>query len=307
MSASLPAGIVLTTQQWFEECFKRRCTVFQFPPNRSPRGVNKLSSGSTCLILARPRPGAPREEWVFLGEFTVKNVKLVRGEEFHVYASRAVTVEEAPPPKPGESSWIIEFESLTRYEKPVKLAECDVRTSTSRKPLKDWAILGFTFIRSEDAGKVVGYVRNLAGVKVVKQEVTHNVLVEELLNMGRWLGFVVRRDEPTPDNVYKLDVTWRDVEGHRPLKAFEVEVSGDVDKALARLAHAYDIWGCEQLWLIVSDEAKSERARKLLEPRLKGSFAKIRDRVIIVGWEDIHNMYETVEPYKELLERLSKR
>jgi hypothetical protein len=125
--------------------------------------------------------------------------------------------------------------------------------------------------------------------------------------MGRWLGFVVRRDEPTPDNLYKLDVTWRDVEGHRPLKAFEVEVSGDVDKALARLAHAYDIWGCEQLWLIVSDEAKSERARKLLEPRLKGSFAKIRDRVIIVGWEDIHNMYETVEPYKELLERLSKR
>ena len=50
---------------------------------------------------------------MFLGEFTVKNVKLVGGEEFHVYASRAVIVEEAPPPKPGESSWIIEFESLT--------------------------------------------------------------------------------------------------------------------------------------------------------------------------------------------------
>jgi hypothetical protein len=93
--------------------------------------------------------------------------------------------------------------------------------------------------------------------------------VEELLNMGGWLGFVVRRDEPTPDNVYKLDVTWRDAEGHRPLKVFEVEFSGDVDKALARLAHAYDIWGCEQLWLIVSDEADSERARKLLETKLE--------------------------------------
>ena len=244
---------------------------------------------------------------MFLGEFTVKNVRLVGGKEFHAYASKAVIVEEAPPPKPGESSWIIEFESITRYKRPVKLAECDVRTSTSEKPLKDWAILGFTFIRPEDADKVVEYVRKLAGVRVVKQEVTHDVLVEELLNMGRWLGFVVKRDEPTHDNLYKLDVTWRDVEGHRPLKAFEVEVSGDVDKALARLAHAYDKWGCEQLWLIVSDEAKSERARKLLEPRLKGSFARIRDKVIIVGWEDIHNMYESVEPYKELLERLSKR
>jgi hypothetical protein len=299
MSASLPACIVLTTQQWFEECFKRRCTVFQFPPNSNPRGVNKLSNGSTCLILARPRPGAPREEWVFLGEFTVKNVRLVGGEDFHVYASRAVIVEEVPPPKPGESSWIIEFESLTRYKRPVKLAECDVRTSTSEKPLKDWVILGFTFIRPEDAGKVVGYIRSLASM--------HDVLVEELLNMGRWLGFVVRRDEPTPDNVYKLDVTWRDAEGHRPLKAFEVEVSGDVDKALARLAHAYDMWGCEQLWLIVSDEAKSERARRLLEPMLRGSFARIRNKVIIVGWEDLHNMYKNVEPYKELLEMMSKR
>jgi hypothetical protein len=308
MSASLPAGIVLTTQQWFEECLKRGCTVLHFPPNSSPRGINKLNNGSTCLILAKPRPGAPREEWVFLGELTVKNVKRVRGEEFHVYASRAVIVEESPHPKPGESSWIIEFESLTTYRRPVKLAECDVRTSTSKRPLKDWVILGFTFIRPEDAGKVIGYIRSLAGVRVVEdREVTHDVLVEELLNMGKWLGFVVRRDEPTPDNVYKLDVTWRDVEGHRPLKAFEVEFSGDVDRALARLAHAHDIWGCEQLWLIVSDEADSERARKLLEPRLKGSFARIRGKVIIMGWKDIHNMYKSLEPHKKLLEMLSKR
>jgi len=304
MSASLPAGIVLTTQQWFEECLKRGCTVLYFPPNRNPRGINKLNNGSICLILAKSRSGAPR---MFLGELTVKNVKRVRGEEFHVYASRAVIVEEVPLPKLGESSWIIEFESLTTYRRPVKLAECDVRTSTSRKPLKDWAILGFTFIKSEDAGKVVEYVRNLAGVRVVEREVTHDVLVEELLNMGRWLGFVVRRDEPTPDNAYKLDVTWRDAEGHRPLKAFEVEVSGDVDRALARLAHAHDMWGCEQLWLIVSDEAKSERARRLLEPMLKGSFARIRNKVIIVGWEDLQSMYESVEPYKEFLEMLSKR
>jgi len=128
MSASLPAGIALTTQQWFEECLRRGCTVLHFPPNGSPRGVNKLSNGSTCLILAKPRPGALREEWVFLGEFTVKNVRLVGGKEFHAYASKAVIVEEAPPPKPGESSWIIEFESITRYKRPVKLAECDVRT-----------------------------------------------------------------------------------------------------------------------------------------------------------------------------------
>jgi MoxR-like ATPase len=163
MSAGLPACIALTTQHWFEECLKRGCTVFHFPPNSNPRGVNRLSSGSVCLILVRPRPRAPREEWVFLGEFTVKNVRLVGGEEFHAYASKAVTVEELPPPKPGESSWIIEFKSLTRYGRPVKLAECDVKTSTSEKPLKDWDITGFTRIKPVDASKVVEYVRNLAG------------------------------------------------------------------------------------------------------------------------------------------------
>ncbi len=169
MSASLPAGIVLTTQQWFEECLKRGCTVLYFRPNSRPRGVGKLSNGSICLILAKSRPGAPRQ---FIGEFIVENVMLVRGEEFHVYASRAVIVEEVPPPKPGESSWIIEFKSLTRYRRPVKKAECDVKTSTSKKPLKDWDIRGFSLIKSVDASKVIEYVRNLAGVEVGEREVT---------------------------------------------------------------------------------------------------------------------------------------
>jgi hypothetical protein len=47
----------------------------------------------------------------------------------------------------------------------VKLAECDVRTSSSEKPLKDWVITGFKLIRPEDAGKVVEYVRNLGGAR----------------------------------------------------------------------------------------------------------------------------------------------
>ena len=100
---------------------------------------------------------------------------------------------------------------------------------------------------------------------------------------------------------------WRDVEGHAPLKAFEVEVSGDVDRALARLAHAFDMWRCEQLWLIVSDEAKAERARKLVQPMLEGSFARIKDRVKILGWKELHDMYMSIKQYGELVKEFSKR
>jgi hypothetical protein len=301
MPENLPAGIVLTSLQWFEECLRRGCTVFDFPPSRDPRNVKKLRPGSICLILARPRPGAPRSEWAFVGEFTVKDVKLVRGEEFRErYASRAVETE-IPFPEPRESSWIIEFENLVKYERPVRLSECDdVRTSTSRRPMSEWVILGFTYIKPEDASRVVETIRRKAGDR-------HDELVKELLELGSWLGFVTKKEEWTSDRLYRIDVTWRDAEAHAPLKAFEVETSGSVDVALARLTHARHIWNCEQLWLIVSDEARAERARALVEPRVMGSFASIRGRLRVLSWSEIHDLYSKLKPYEELLKDLAKR
>jgi hypothetical protein len=120
-------------------------------------------------------------------------------------------VEELPPPKPGESSWIIEFKSLTRYRRPVKKAECDVRTSTSRKPLKDWVILGFTFIRPEDADKVVEYIRNLADVEMRKREVGARpfgeVLEGVVARVLRDLGFSVQTNVRLRLGVMRLRLT----------------------------------------------------------------------------------------------------
>jgi hypothetical protein len=302
-----PAAIILTSQEWFNKCLVSNCTALYFPPNKNPLTIKKLIPGSICLILIKPGPKTPRREWLFVGEFTAKNIRLVKGKDFSAYISRVVKTDEIPFPKPNETCWIIEFERIIKYEKPVKLGSCtSIKTSTSKKPLSEWVITGFTFIRLADAPKVVEAIRNMAKVTSPKVP-THDELVTELLDLGVWLNFLVRKEEPTPDGLYKIDVTWTDAEGHRPLKAFEVEISGNVDVALARLTHAYDKWGCEQLWLIVSDEAKAERARKLVEPRLKGSFAKIKNRIRILGWEDIHEMYTSYNPYKELLKDLSKR
>ena len=253
--------------------------------------------------MARPRPGAPRSEWAFVGEFTVKDVKLVRGEEFRErYASRAVEAE-IPFPEPGESSWIIEFENLVKYQRPVKLSECDdVRTSTSRKPMSEWVILGFTYIKPEDAFRVVEAIRGKAGVRD-----RHDELVKELLELGSWLGFVTKEEEWTPDRLYRIDVTWRDAEAHAPLKAFEVETGNSVDLALARLTHARHMWNCEQLWLIVSDEARAERARALVEPRVRGSFALIRERLRVLSWSELYDLYSKLKPHEELLKDLAKR
>ena len=55
------------------------------------------------------------------------------------------------------------------------------------------------------------------------------------------------------------------------------------------------MWRCEQLWLIVSDEAKAERARKLIQPMLEGSSARIKTRIRILGWKELHDVYMSVK------------
>jgi len=162
-------------------------------------------------------------------------------------------------------------------------------------------IVGFLLLRGEHFEVVLAAVRARATARP-----SHDELAMELVELGEWLGFVVSREEHTPDGLYRLDVVWRDEEGHAPLKAFEVELGGEVDKALASLAHAYDMWRCEQLWLIVSDKAKAERALKLVEPRLRGSFARIRSRLVVLGWEELHSLYTTLKQHAELLKKLAK-
>jgi len=315
LSTGVYGCIVVTVGEWFERCLERSCTVFNFPPNRQPK-VRVLSPGSICLVLVME--GSSRKDWLFAGEFTVKSVKLVKGEEFSAYAPKAVETPKAPFPKPGENSWIIEFENLVKYERPVKLGEC-TDIIIKNKPLSEQAIVGFVLLTPDKAPQVINGVRSKAGYKpvqptivsplqqVVELRPSHEDLVKELLELGEWLGFYVEKEKWTDDMLYRVDVVWMRSSGKPPIKVFEVEISHDVDRALARLKHAHDTWNCQQLWLIVSDEAKAERARKLVEPRLKGAFEEIRDIVIVVGWEEIHKLYTGINPYKDILKELLKR
>jgi len=137
---------------------------------------------------------------------------------------------------------------------------------------------------------------------------SHAEVVNIICEIGRILNFYVRREEQTPDGVYRCDVTWRDYEGHlSPLKVFEVELSGNVDHALSSLTHAYDTWRPEQLFLIVQDQKNSERAKRLIEPRVKGTFARISHRLRIIGWDDICAIYESLKQKRNLIKDLAKR
>jgi hypothetical protein len=182
--------------------------VYHFPPNKN-QIFGFLLPGSVCIVLVKE--GSSQKDWLFVGELTVRSVKLVKGEEFPAYAPRAVELLNALFSKPGESSWIIVFERLIKYEKPVKLGDCEY-IMIRNKPLSEQVITGFTILKPDMAIRVINAVRTKAGYKPTttqppaETKPSHDDLVRDLLELGEWLGFVVKREEYTLDKLYRIDV-----------------------------------------------------------------------------------------------------
>jgi len=120
-------------------------------------------------------------------------------------------------------------------------------------------------------------------------------------------GFIVKAEDSTPNGVYRCDVTWRDYEAHAPIKVFEVEFSRNIDHALSSLAHAYDVWRPERLYLVVSDERDSDRAIRLVEPRLRGAFSRLRRRLKVLTWNEVKVLYDNLMPHRVLVKDLAER
>lgn len=136
---------------------------------------------------------------------------------------------------------------------------------------------------------------------------SHKDLVSMLKDLGEILGFFVKTEDFTPDRTYRCDVTWRDYEDHSPIKVFEIEFSGNIDHALASLTHAYDVWRPMALYLIVLDEKDLNRANKLVEPRIRGAFSRIRGRLKVLTYNEVTILHNTLSPVKQLIKDLASR
>ena len=139
------------------------------------------------------------------------------------------------------------------------------------------------------------------------QHRSHSELQDILIQLGEALGFIAKKEENTPDKLYRCDVTWREFEKHNPIKVFEIELSGNVDHALASLSHAFDIWGARHLFLILQDEADSQRASRLLTGKLSGAFARIGKHVRVHTWLEIDNLHKDLNKHMNLMTELAKR
>jgi hypothetical protein len=300
VSHSMPRYVLfLVSREWFEG-FKEnigRVDVVQGVKARKARPP--LRPGDIMVLVAKGR-GEPRRSWGVVGELEVVELKKVGKDEYEEL-KRAGRVYEPPVPDFSRGFIFIKVIKVFQiYPREVKLSElCDVKTRKSKEPICRWILTGATVI---DEQAIQG-IREKAQPTPIP---SHSDLVKMVVEIGRTLGFHATSEEETPDKAYRLDVVWRDAPEHAPLKVFEVEVSGDVDRALVRLMHAHHNWHPE-LYLVVADERKREKAVALVRPRLRGSFTSIADKLTVVGADDVIELHKSISRHKELIEKLSKR
>ncbi|MCU7787506.1 EVE domain-containing protein [Pyrobaculum sp. 3827-6] len=132
----------------------------------------------------------------------------------------------------------------------------------------------------------------------------HELLKSALVELAGVLGFYGRVE--VANGPFRHDVCWwrGEVEARRgipPVAVFEVVAGGFVERSLAALKHAYDVWRPRGLFLVVAGEGKRERALRLLEPYLSGAFHELADKVRILSGGEVLQLHADVSRHKELL------
>jgi len=184
-------GIVLTSREWFDMASREGVRVFQFPG--SPRGLLKLGKGSVCAVLLR-------DEWLFVGEFAVGEVRRITSREYEDLKRTGLAYEPKGFRRKREY-WALFFDKLVVYPRPVPKSELrDVRTSTSRKPIAEWVITGFSLIDEQ----TLRGIRERAEVAVSE----HSKLVSAMSRIGEALGYTVKEEVQEPQGIYRYDIVW---------------------------------------------------------------------------------------------------
>ncbi len=120
----------------------------------------------------------------------------------------------------------------------------------------------------------------------------HDLVKQQLAEIGKIQGFLAEKEYPIDGN--RLDVVWRRVERSVPTYAFEVQVSGDIYHALAKLKRAYDLWNSR---IFV---AGSLQDRSKFEELIAGTFREIGARARYLDLSSVAELHARKAEYKVL-------
>ena len=121
---------------------------------------------------------------------------------------------------------------------------------------------------------------------------SHEEIKEQLIKIGKLQNYIVEKEYPF--DIGKLDVVWRRVMNSVPTYVFEVQVSGDVYHALAKLKHAFDLWNSHIF--IIAPEKDLDKANNLLA----GTFHEINNRIKLIELDDVGELYKRKKAYFDL-------
>jgi len=151
-----------------------------------------------------------------------------------------------------------------------------------------------------------------------EQITSHEHIVLSLMNVYQILGYYPVREYKA--NSYEIDIVlWQNKRLYNeyietikkkpalsrsfPIAAIEVQVHGNIDSALSRLKHAYDLWKCK-LFLVLSSDLELQRIHQRLGEALSGAFHEIRDHLDILKVDDIIKLSKCLNEYKDTLKKL---
>ena len=168
-------AITNTKVEWFEKAKRGEIDVWHFPPGKRPK-VGQLQEGDPIVFLSYADEGCE-----FLGEAEFVEAREVSYEEFNrEYKERALEVEKAPFPKPGERCWIMVLRNFREYERKVKKRE---------SPFSNIPIIGLNPF-TERYWEKLELLRIMASTPSTKS--VKEYLLEKLMNMkpGEFEDFI---------------------------------------------------------------------------------------------------------------------
>lgn len=135
--------------------------------------------------------------------------------------------------------------------------------------------------------------------QIKKEKISlHDQIKEKLYQIGQLERFYCEKEYPIDNE--RLDVVWRRAPNPKavPTRAFEVQISGSIHQAIAKLKHAYDLWNSEP-FLIIKKEDKSK-----VDELLSGTFHEVADIIKVITTNKIEELYDHLLSKKTLKEEL---
>mgnify|MGYP001128391279 CR=1 FL=1 len=197
----------------------------------------------------------------------------------------------------GKVIWPLCFEFNVEYCLPPK--EWKTRTVTS-DVLKLKAGRGFQLLEDALARQVISQFLPVSELKQVKRPASlHEALKQKLIEIGKLQGYIAESEYLF--DIGKLDVVWRRVTHSVPTYAFEIQVSGDIYHALAKLKHAFDLWNSHIF--IVASQGDYNKVDNLLS----GTFHEISDQVKFIELDKVEELYKRKKAYLDFEKELGIR